>query len=138
MNLAAAIIEEFEEGESAEAIALRAVLPSMWADQPPEETEMPYCSLFFVGTTRIREGKGNTFRLELTNVQFDVFSPSAEEVESILEAIDDLYMRSTLTLSNRTHLGTTFIFRTSIQDEDQRNLYHGILELSFLLSKSPQ
>lgn len=135
MTLLGAIVDYYENSADATAVTLRSLLPEMWKDEAPEDVALPYVRLIEVGTGLISEGKNNSYRIDSVTVQFDVFTNGAAAADAILEALENCYLRTTLTVANRNHLATYFNGRNNVEEGD---VDHGILELDFRLEKTPQ
>lgn len=138
-SLIGSIIDVYASNSGTEAVALRTALGTGKMDRDRQDTldAMPYCVVSEVGTSQLNQGKGATFRLDATSIQFDVFTTGAASADAILEALENLYCgpsQVTLSISSRTHMATYFNFRQLFEDE-QQNVWHGVLELAFHTEK---
>lgn len=119
--------------------AIRTALGSgtrFFADQAPEGQATPYSVCFQVSESVENIAAGYAFEVVNTLVQVDVWADGRAKVESVLDAFENalIFNQSKLTLTTKTHLQTTKGNKVNEKDPDQP-LWHGILELNFLVQK---
>lgn len=144
MSVISAVVDLATNGVSAEAEALREligneptrIISDCWQG---EEPLFPYVILgeLQASVTEQARAGGRVNRVEQVLISFTVFGDDRASVESVIQAIDDLYMTKEpghLTSGSFTHMCTTFGNRFSSLDSDTR-IWRGQLELLFKITK---
>jgi len=137
------IVERYDNSTSTEFVALRAAVGAdkLWTDIVPEDLAMPYISVSSISTTPESQGKDNSYRTDRVNVQFSTYDTSLASVDNILELLENAILRTTLTevTDRATNSFPVLVSRQSgeVERRVERRVYRGILEVSYLMRKSP-
>jgi len=132
-DLLNAIIEHLETTSTGET--LRTLVTDFWVDDAPEGVDMPYIVASETSSVPKSWGKGYTYRTFSNSVQLDIFHTDKNTVRRILDQLDYVLVKAfpTLPVADHLHHDTFFVQRQNFQEEDQ--VYHGLLELEYVLEK---
>jgi hypothetical protein len=133
------IVERYDNSSSDEFVALRAAVGAdkLWTDIVPEELTKPYVSVSSISTTPESQGKANSYRIDRVNVQFSTYDTSLSSVDNILELLENAILRTTLTEVTDRETDSFPVLVSRESGEVERRVYRGILEVSYLMRKSP-
>ncbi len=141
MSLYGAIVDLYDDSDDADVVALRTAAgqDKLWTGRPPAETDIPYVSVTSVSVTPQSQSKNNASRIDEWVVQFSVFDDSLQDVEDLLDKLEAAYLRSALTVTGRSLLSghPRFQSRGTLEEEEIKGLWHGYLEIIWLVRKSP-
>jgi len=136
MDLIEAIVDHYDNGTEAEAVALRALVgvDKLCADQDLTNAGRPYIVVTETWGDVVSTCFDQLYRVESVLVQFNVFADSRSEVLSVLDALEDCYLSKLLTTTGRVVMGKPVLEqRLTVNEIDD---YKGILQLSYLLQKN--
>lgn len=143
-SLIGTIVDHFDNATTtADLTALRSLVDEMWADELPTANATgaavtkPYIKVFEVSDSLLSQSKNLSSRVDRVLVQFDTWSTQRSVVGNVLEALENVYLRTILDdIDNRTMCGLPIKTMKQIFKEDS-DIFHGLIEVAYTLQKSP-
>lgn len=132
MTLVEGIVNYFASSTSAEATALRALLPIMAADILWSNPVPPYCLIENKLGDVLYEPIGKGFRIDKTWILFSVYASTRASADAIMTAIEHCYLRNQLTEA------LALPVLNDRQTKREKDYAVGLLTLEFLEEKNPQ
>ena len=139
-NILGSLVNYYDSSSDAAIVALRTALGSnqLWTGQVPETLSLPYCSVIRIITVPESQGKDNSKRVDRVAVSFAIYADDLAEVDSLLELLETAYLAYTPSdLAARTAMCYPVMVSKISQETDERSVYQGIFEVSYLLEKNP-
>jgi hypothetical protein len=132
MTLVESIVNYFTTGASAEATALRAMLPIMAADILWSNPTPPYCLVEDKVSDVEYEPIGKARRIDKVVITFSVYAATRASASAIMSAIEDTYLRNHL---SEAMAKPTLMDRATKREKDY---FVGTLNFNFYVEKNPQ
>lgn len=136
MSVLGAIVNFYDNGVTAEVVALRTLLGvgRLYADRLPDMVQ-PFVILGEESTSVKAEPALGRSRPSVRDivVSFSVFTANRQTTEAVLDALEAAYYDKDLTITGATKIGIYFEDRTSVWDSDS---WLGTLVLRYRITKA--